>query len=110
MKVLAASQVGPRSSAFALCCDRSGRAQDLGGHQWDQGGGGDVGLGTFSWVETRQRWLKNGAGGVLQEGWRRPWTNGQEMAWYGRVEVGCTGGREQGAIEGWAQEWVGIEE
>lgn len=57
VKVLTASQVGPGSSVFVLCCDRSGRAQDLGGHQWDQGERADVGLGPVSWVETQQRWM-----------------------------------------------------
>lgn len=56
MKVLLVAQAGPRGSAFALCCDRSGRAQDLSGHQWGQGEGVDVGLETVSWVEAQQRW------------------------------------------------------
>lgn len=48
LEVLTAAQVGPRGSAFALCCDRSGRAQGLGGHQWGQGEEAHVGLGLFA--------------------------------------------------------------
>lgn len=57
LKVLTAPQAGPGSSAFALCCDRSGRAQDLGGHQWDQDERVDAELGPVSWAETQQGWM-----------------------------------------------------